>query len=319
VRIDREPPTVAFMAAQDPADPELIEARVADANSGLDPDRGWIGARRIGEGRRFTRLPTELSAGTLRARWDSSAYPPGEYEFTATAYDRAGNAASSGRRSGGAGMRLSAPLKLPVRVLARGGRRTIGHGHSAWFGGRLLIGRRTPLAGVPVRIVERFADGGVPGERVSIAHSDAEGRFRMRLEPGPSRQVIAELAPTARTRAAVSDPLELAVDSRLTLSVTATRARIGGRPVIFRGRIARGGATLPSEGKTIELQFRLAGLPWSEFRTLRCDRRGRFRFAYRFSDDDSRGARFQFRAYAPAQAGWPFEPAGSQPVNVLGA
>jgi hypothetical protein len=68
----------------------------------------------------------------------------------------------------------------------------------------------------------------------------------------------------------------------------------------------------------VQLQFRLPGLPWSEFRTIQTDRRGRFRYAYRFSDDDSRGARFQFRAYAPAQENWPYEPSGSRPVLVRG-
>lgn len=319
VRIDREPPTLAFANAQDPADPELIEARVADAGSGLDPDRASIAVRRVGGGERFTRLPTELSAGTLRARWDSGAFPPGEYEFEATAHDRAGNAASSGRRAGGAAMRLPAPLKRAVRILTRKARLTVRYGRSIRFGGRLLTGRRTPAAGMPVRIVERFAAGGVPGERVSIARSGADGRFGLRLRPGPSRSVVAEIASTERTQAAAGDPLELAVRSRIDLRVSAARAEVGGRPVVFRGRIAGGGAPAAAEGKAIELQFRLAGLPWSEFRTLRSDRRGRFRFAYRFSDDDSRGVRFQFRAYAPAQAGWPFEPAGSPPVTVLGA
>ncbi|HEU4393614.1 MAG TPA: hypothetical protein VFR04_08275, partial [Solirubrobacterales bacterium] len=84
-------------------------------------------------------------------------------------------------------------------------------------------------------------------------------------------------------------------------------------------KVASEGASLPADGKVVQLQFRLPGLPWREFRTVRSDRAGRFRYAYRFSDDDSRGARFQFRAYAPAQAGWPFEPAGSLPVAVLGA
>jgi hypothetical protein len=45
---------------------------------------------------------------------------------------------------------------------------------------------------------------------------------------------------------------------------------------------------------------------------------GRFRYAYRFSDDDSRGARFQFRAFASAQNDWPYEPGSSGPVAVLG-
>ena len=75
---------------------------------------------------------------------------------------------------------------------------------------------------------------------------------------------------------------------------------------------------MPEDGKVVQLQFRLPGLPWREFRSVRTGPSGRFRYAYRFSDDDSRGAHFQFRAYAPAQAGWPFEPAGSLPVSVLG-
>jgi hypothetical protein len=59
-------------------------------------------------------------------------------------------------------------------------------------------------------------------------------------------------------------------------------------------------------------------MPWAEFRTVKTDRRGRFSYAYRFSDDDSRGVRFQFRAYAPAQSDWPYEPGSSGPVAVLG-
>ena len=51
---------------------------------------------------------------------------------------------------------------------------------------------------------------------------------------------------------------------------------------------------------------------------MQTDARGRFRYAYRFSDDDSRGVRFQFRAYAPAQSDWPYEPGSSRPVAVLG-
>ena len=318
VKIDREPPAVAFANAQDPADPELIEARLADADSGIDPRRAWIAVRPAGSGGRFARLPSELSGGTLRAHWDSDAYPPGEYEFEAGARDRAGNAATSARRSSGAEMRLPAPLKLPVRIVSRGGQRLVRYGRGTWFGGRLLSGRHTPLAGVPVRIVERFAAGAGRGTRTSTVRSGSDGRFGLHLRPGPSRRVVAEIAPTPRTRAAAGEPLELTVRSHVGLRVSAARARVGGRPVVFRGRIAARGARVPAEGKTIELQFRLAGLPWSEFRSVRTDRRGRFRLAYRFSDDDSRGVRFRFRAYAPAQAGWPYEPAGSLPVTVTG-
>jgi len=319
VKIDRDPPGVAFADGQDPADPERLEARVADLGSGIDPRRGSIAVRGASTGRRFEPLPTEVTGDVLRARWDSSAYPAGEYEFRATAYDRAGNSANTTSRANGAAMRLSGPLKLPVQLFASSGRRTVRYGRGVWFGGRLLTGRRTPLAGAAVRVIESFADGAAPRQQVTTVRSDGEGHFGLRLEPGPSRQVSAQVLPTATHRSASSRPLEISVHSHIALRVSSPVAHIGGRPVVLRGRIAHAGSSLPADGKVVQLQFRLPGLPWREFRTVRSDASGRFRYAYRFSDDDSRGARFQFRAYAPVQAGWPFEPAGSLPVSVLGA
>ena len=71
-------------------------------------------------------------------------------------------------------------------------------------------------------------------------------------------------------------------------------------------------------GHPVELQFRLPGRDWSEFRTVQTDAHGRFRYAYSFSDDDSRGIRFQFRAAVPEQSGWPYESGVSRPVAVTG-
>jgi hypothetical protein len=319
VRIDREPPRLAFAAAQNARDPELIEAQAEDRYSGLNPDRGSIEIRRLGAGERFAALPTQVSAGALRARWDSAAYPAGDYEFRATAYDMAGNATTSRERVGGSAMRLSGPLKAPVRLLLSGGRRrTVRYGRGTWLAGRALTARRTPLTGAAIRVIERFAPGSTPDERVATARTDASGRFGIRLAPGPSRKVLATVAPTATTRGGSSGPLALTVHSRVVLRVSARVAKIGGPPLVFRGKVGGKGAAMQVDGKVVQLQFRLPGLPWSEFRSIRTGPGGRFRYAYRFSDDDSRGARFQFRAYAPAQTGWPFEPAGSLPVSVLG-
>jgi hypothetical protein len=320
IKIDREPPRLAFAAAQNPRDPELIEARAEDRYSGIDPSRGSIAVRRVGASERFAALPTQVSAGTLRAHWDSSAYPAGEYEFRAIGYDMAGNATTTLDRADGTAMRLSGPLKMPVRLLIHGARkRSVRYGRGTWFAGRALAGRRTPLADVPIKVVERFAAGSAPGEGISIVRTDGSGRFGIRLAPGPRREVVAMIAPTATTRGAESSPLALTVHSRVALRASASVARIGGSPLVFRGKVASQGAAMPPDGKVVQLQFRLPGLPWSEFRSVRTGPDGRFRYAYRFSDDDSGGVRFQFRAYAPAQAGWPFEPAGSLPVSVLGA
>src|SRR3954463_12082684 len=53
VRIDEEPPRVLFAPAQDPAEPERIEATVADSLSGPSLDRGSIRLRRAGTHDRF--------------------------------------------------------------------------------------------------------------------------------------------------------------------------------------------------------------------------------------------------------------------------
>jgi hypothetical protein len=171
---------------------------------------------------------------------------------------------------------------------------------------------------MPVRVIERFDPGAVPRERVSTVRTGAGGHFALRLEPGPSRELIAVAPPTATLRGASTMPRRLTVRSGVRLRISSTVARIGGRPVVFRGGVSSSGTAIPAEGKAVQLQFRLPGLPWSEFRTIHTDPHGHFRYAYRFADDDSRGVRFQFRAYAPAQAGWPYEPAGSLPVQVLG-
>jgi hypothetical protein len=219
-------------------------------------------------------------------------------------------------------MRLPSPLKVATTLRADLGRgaasRTISYGHGTPYSGRLIAGRRTPLAGIGVRVIERFAVGAVPRERESTARTGASGAFRIRLAPGPSREIVAIAPPTATLQGSRSRISNLAVRGRVHLAASSRVAKVGGRPIVFRGKVASAGTEIPADGRAVQLQFRLPGLTWSEFRTVRTDQRGHFRYAYRFADDDSRGARFQFRALIPEQAGWPFEPAGSLPVAVLG-
>jgi hypothetical protein len=318
-KIDREAPSVAFVNAQDSRDPERIEARASDSLSGVSPAGSSIAVRRVASGERFSALPTDRSAGVLTAHWSSEAYAPGEYEFRATVADRAGNVSASVNRRNGAAMRLHSPLKIATSLIAASGRRSLAYGSGTRFAGRLIAGRRAPLADATVQVVERFGAGAVPRERVSRVRTSGSGEFSVRLQPGPSREVLASVAPSPTTRGASSKPLWLAVRSGARLRVSAPVARVGGKPIVFSGQVASAGASIPAEGKAVQLQFRLPDLPWSEFRTIRTDRRGRFRYPYRFADDDSRGAHFQFRAYVPAQANWPYQPASSKPVAVKGA
>jgi len=322
VRIDRTPPRAAFPNSQGPRDPELIRVRIADPLSGADPSRGWIGVRRAGSGDPYERLPAAPPAdGELQARWDSDGVPPGDYEFAALAYDAAGNSTLTTTRANGSPMVLANPLKATTKLrgaFRRGLSRTVRYARRVRVHGRLIAGVHTPLAGAPVRVIERFDRGAHPGVRESTVRTDPAGRFSFRTPRGPSR-TIQLVYPGSRTLGrSATRTLRLRVRGRVHLRASSGSAAIGGRPLVFRGRVVAAPGAIPRKGMPLRLQFRLGRSPWSAFRTIQTDGRGRFRYSYRFSDDDSRGARFQFRAYLPADENWPYAPAGSRPVLVRG-
>ncbi len=349
VRIDEAPPAVAFAREQDPAEPERILATVADGLSG-PALRGSIAVRPADSNQRFTALPTTAAAGTLTAAWDSDAFPAGSYEFRATGYDRAGNSTSTNRRADGARMVLSNPLKTAARLhFGFGGRRLVwqrcrrvaggrrcrrhvtrsfdgrpaarsaSYGHGIVVGGRLTTATGSPLTGQPVALVESFDAGSSQGPRTTVVETRGDGSFTTRLAPGPSRRVAAVFAGNRVLCRTSARPIRLGVLASVRLRASSTRAQIGGSPVVFSGRVGGRDARLPATGRPVQLQFRLPGAGWSEFRTVQTDAHGRFRYAYAFADDDSRGVRFQFRAYAPAAEGWPYEAGASRPVFVTGS
>jgi hypothetical protein len=310
VRIDEDPPRVAFAAGQDPADPERIEALVSDELSGPDESRGSIAVRLAGTRARFEELPTRVGAGRLVARWDSDSYPPGKYEFLATGFDAAGNAGSGTNRVHGGRMVLVNPLKTPVSLTAK-----LADGR---LGGRLRRVGGGAVGGQRVAVVETFAVGSEPQQRTSFRTTDANGAFSLRLAPGPSRDVVAYFAGTPTLTRSSSATAHLDNASGVRLRASTATARVGGKPVVFSGALAARGARGAVEGLPVELQFRYPGAGWRGFRTVEADRRGRFRYAYRFSDDDSRGVHFKFRAHVKGREGWPYEPGTSRPVTVTG-
>jgi hypothetical protein len=322
VRIDESPPLVAFANSQDARDPKRIEAIVSDPLSGPDPARGSIAVRPAGSHQRFLTLPTAVSAGGLVARWDSDSYPPGTYEFRASGYDAAGNAAASDRRGNGVRMVLANPAaKTPTAITAGlGGHRLTRqrYGHAIAYAGRLTSTTGSPLGHQPVQIVETFAAGAETPRRTTTVQTAVDGSFRTRLAPGPSRRIEVAFAGTRTLDRAGGGKARLQVLSGVRLHASSASARIGGAPVVFSGSVGDLGTPIGATGRPVELQFRFANGEWSEFRTVRTDAHGRFRYPYSFSDDDSRGVRFQFRAFAPEQDDWPYEPAGSRPVLITG-
>jgi hypothetical protein len=322
IAIDESPPAVAFARAQDPAEPERIEATVDDALSGPNSVRGSIAVRPAGTRRRWQPLPTTVLSGRLVARWDSDSFAPGGYEFRATGYDAAANAANSERRRNGARMILRSPLKAPTRIEAGLGakrlpERVSRYAHGAPYRGRLSLASGEPLAGMPVRLIEAFDPGSELAQRVTVVETGPDGSFRSQLAPGPSRRVEAAFVGSRVLARSSGGHARLEVGAGIRLRASVATARVGGAPVVFSGRVGSLEAALPAEGMPVELQFRLGRGRWREFRTVQTGADGRFRYAYAFSDDDSRGVRFQFRAYVTG-GDWPYEPAASKPVIVSG-
>ncbi|MFL5898524.1 MAG: hypothetical protein ACJ76D_08695 [Solirubrobacterales bacterium] len=348
VAIDEEPPRVAFAAAQDPAEPERIEATVADDLSGPSPARGWVRVRPAGSHAGFEQLPTRVAGDRLIAHWDSDAYQPGKYEFLATGYDRAGNAGTGADRARGAKMVLLNPLKEPVALEAgfgggqpvhrrcnrsRRARRcrrqaatgldeqaplTVPFNHGARFGGRVTGEGGRAIGGLEVAVRETFAAGSNPRQRTTMVRTQPDGTFALQLAPGPSRDVLASFAGSGTLTRAAARSVHLGVLTAVDLRASTGVGRVGGAPVVFTGSVDGTGLAAPAQGLAVELQFRYPGAGWSEFRSVETDARGRFRYAYRFSDEDSRGVRFQFRAYVKGREGWPYEPAFSHPLAVTG-
>jgi hypothetical protein len=349
VRIDSTAPAVEFDGRRDPSEPERLEAKVSDLLSGPSSTRGLIGVRLTGSRRQFEPLPTTVTAGRLVARWNSDAFPLGNYEFRATAYDLAGNSASSDRLQNGTRMLLSNPVKTPTtlevgfggrrlawhRCVRRGERRhckaeviesyegrpakrAIPYGRGTWLGGRLASASGSPVARVPVRVVETFADGAGLRQRTTMVETDSNGAFLAGLASGPSRSVEVSFDGNKTLAHAVGRAVHLKVLAGVSLRASSASAVVGGAPVVFSGRVSHRGASIPMGGRPVQLEFRLPGSPWTEFRTVQTDAGGRFHFPYRFSDDDSRGIRFQFRAGAPTEGNWPYEAGTSRPVAVTG-
>jgi hypothetical protein len=130
--------------------------------------------------------------------------------------------------------------------------------------------------------------------------------------------VTAEFDGSHRLTRAAGAGLRLRVRAAVHFHASIAHALVGGAPVVFSGRIDHPGARLPASGLPVELEFRLPGTPWAEFRTVQSDAAGRFRYPYSFSDDDSAGVRFLFRAFVPAAGGWSFASATSRPLAVTG-
>lgn len=308
VRIDTEAPKLRFVRNRDAADPERVDLTVSDAASGVAS--AGVALRRAGSRESFRTVPTSKTAeGVFSARIPSDDLPAGTYELRATGTDRAGNVSRDDRDEHGSPMILRLPLKKVSRLAANLGKRHSRAMKASYRQRPVLRGRLTSAgAGVsaaPLRVVERFAPGSHPANRITTVRTDGTGRYSSRLRAGPSRHITV-VYPGTRLRARrKSRTVRVDATGQVSFSLRPTRVYNRGA-VRMKGRVGRAGAIVPARGKLVAVQyFDPARSKWRPVEVLRTRRNGTFHYGYRFRTIAS-AQRIMFRAVSLNEAGWPY-------------
>jgi hypothetical protein len=348
LRLDDAAPTVSFLPGDAQVLAPQLVAVVADPLSGVAD--GTISYRRLDE-ERWTDLPTQIALGALGTQLAAvtpELKPGTAYLFRAEARDGAGNVGTTTLRADGAAMSLRAPrdgaggaggaeadgvrsTRLEVALGGgRGGERggsgpTVDAGEGAVLRGRLvggdrLVGKRGDreavegLADKRLRVFSHPARGARGGIESALVTTGPDGRFELRLPPGPSRRIVVAFA-GGDGLAAARRRLALRVRGAVSLAATPRRLRTGGL-LRLRGRVGSRGARVPRAGKLVTISYwETASRRWRPVIVTRTDRAGRYRAAYRFRYVSGH-ARIRLRATAPAEADWPYAPGSSRPLTV---
>jgi len=319
VKIDRRPPSVEVEILSDPDDPELVKARVHDADSGVGT--GSISYRRAGGDLDFIDLETRRDGSTMIAHVPSDNLPAGSYEVQATAVDLAGNEATS--TEAGQVYQLDLPLKKATQVsLGFAGKATgmqtikVKQGRSVRVGGNVTGHDGTGLAGMKLVVEQRFEKGSKAETGSDTVETGPSGKFTALLKPGPSRKVNVRFAGNRSQQPSISRELQTVSRDRITYRVTPGVLRNGGT-VRMTGKVIGKGAARPKRGKLVAIQyFDPARSRWRPVEVLRCNRRGRFSYSYRFRTI-SYTQKILFRAVSLPEAGWPFKPSTSKRRSVI--
>jgi hypothetical protein len=211
------------------------------------------------------------------------------------------------------GVPVSREAKLAARFARGGAVKRVGFGKAALVKGRLVDPAGAPIRGARLEVHARLNRLGERERLIGTARTRANGRFRWMVPRGPSRFIrVAYRAYGSDASETASAELKLDVRPRIALRITPRRVANRGR-ITFRGRLV-GGPGKPGTQVTIEAVGRdvRSRVPVT---TLRTDRRGRFRFSYRFLRSFAPFT-YRFRARVMRQASYPYATGASRVVTV---
>jgi hypothetical protein len=186
---------------------------------------------------------------------------------------------------------------LKARVVRA--RRGADRGEGARIAGRLVDASGEGVGGTEVCIATRTDAGGFAEEIAATPTTGGDGRFRVRLEAGPSREV----------RVAYWADAERVVEKIMVLKAAARpRLELSPKGTLRNGERLHFQVALPGparEGRLVVIQARSGG-GWQRVRSGRTSGSGRFTSSYRFHATTGRRT-YRFRAFVPEQRGYPYE------------
>ncbi len=184
---------------------------------------------------------------------------------------------------------------------------TVPYGRRASVRGRLQ-GPAPVAAGIPIEVLETLDRKGKREVAAAQVETKADGSFSVRLKTHrPSRTLRLVYRPNGFGEIA-SRTLRLRVRAASRL-----RASLRGRVVRFSGRVLS--APIPGRGKRVLMEGRSPGSAWTQFRSFRTDRRGRFSGTYRLRVRRP-GVALKIRAVVPSEDGYGYTHFRSRAVSL---
>jgi hypothetical protein len=183
---------------------------------------------------------------------------------------------------------------------------TVPFGRRVVVRGRITQAGRPVLAGTTIDVLERLDYVGKPEQAASRIATKSDGSFAAALKTNrPSRTVRVAFRPGGG-EPVTSRALKLRVRAASRLG-----ASLRGQTVRFSGRVLSG--PIPKRGKRVLMEGRSPGSAWTQFKSLRTDRSGRFAGTYRLRVRRP-GVVLKVRAVVPSERGYGYVSSRSRSV-----
>lgn len=263
--------------------------------------------------------PCRLTA-TEEVTLDSADLADGRYEIRVRVEDVAANFSTvmparqitidnaGGGAGGGPAPGVTTTGAAKLAVVGKG-RRTLRYGKRGQAAVRLVDTAGKAIGGARLEVLQRTDVRGAGFRSAGTATTDAQGRAKITLAPGPSRTVRV----LYRTGDAVAAAVDLRVRVKASTTLKTSRSfLLNGQTLRFSGKVRS--TPVPRRGVGIDLQARV-GRRWQTFETVRTSRKGAWRAKYTFRSTSGLQT-YAFRARVRGDSGFPYAASTSKRVKV---